>query len=53
MSSSKHCREGTGAGGCAERVEEAAVKIQETTSRSERLSIVIFQRLSVGGASQV
>lgn len=39
-------------GRVVERVEEAAVKIQETASRSERISVAILQRLSVGDTSQ-
>jgi ArsR family metal-binding transcriptional regulator len=39
-------------GRVVERVEEAAVKIQETASRSERISVAILQRLSVGDNSQ-
>lgn len=39
-------------GRVVERVEEAAVKIQETASRSERISVAIFQRLSVDETSQ-
>ena len=34
------------------RVEEAAVKIQETASRSERIGAAILQRLSVGDNPQ-
>jgi hypothetical protein len=39
-------------GKVVERVEEAAVKIQETASRSERISVAILQRLSVGDNPQ-
>lgn len=39
-------------GRVVERVEESAVKIQETASRSERISVAILQRLSVGDNSQ-
>jgi hypothetical protein len=35
-------------GQVVERVEEAAVKIQETASRSERIGAAILQRLSMG-----
>ncbi|MBI3796509.1 MAG: hypothetical protein HY268_05995 [Deltaproteobacteria bacterium] len=39
-------------GRVVERVEEAAVKIQETASRSERISVAILQRISVGDNPQ-
>ena len=39
-------------GRVVERVEEAAMKIQETASRSERISVAILQRLSVGDNPQ-
>ena len=39
-------------GQVVERVEEAAMKIQETASRSERIGAAILQRLSVGDNPQ-